>query len=83
MKLAPLIGIEVVAFLLIVGETYVFFNVVVPLGPIPHSLLEYTGYGLLKLVLITGLVAIWFFVTLELTRIYTRSKLRPSPRPSS
>ncbi len=83
MRLAPLIAIEVVAFLLIIAETYLFFNVVVPLGPIPHSILEYTGYGLLKLTLIAGLGAVWFLVMLELTRLYTRSKLSPSPRPSS
>ena len=83
MKLAPLIAIEIVAFLLIIAETYIFFNVVVPLGPIPHNLLEYTGYALLKVVLIAGLGAIWFLVMLEMTRLYTRSKLSPSPRPSS
>ncbi len=83
MRLAPLIAIEVVAFLLIIAETYLFFNVVVPLGPIPHSILEYTGYGLLKLILIAGLGAVWFLVMLEMTRLYTRSKLSPSPRPSS
>ncbi len=83
MRLAPLIVIEVVAFLLIIAETYLFFNVVVPLGPIPHNILEYTGYGLLKLILIAGLGAVWFLVMLELTRLYTRSKLSPSPRPSS
>ncbi len=83
MKLAPLIAIEVVAFLLILAETYLFFAVVVPLGPIPHNLLEYTGYGLLKVILIVGLVAVWFLVMLEMTRLYTRSKLSPSPRPSS
>ncbi len=83
MRLAPLIAIEVVAFLLILAETYLFFAVVVPLGPIPHNLLEYTGYGLLKVILIVGLVAVWFLVMLEMTRLYTRSKLSPSPRPSS
>ena len=83
MRLAPLIGIEAVAFLLIIAETYVFFNVVVPLGPIPHNLLEYTGYGLIKLLLIGGLVAVWFLEMLELTRLYTRSKLSPSPMHSS
>ena len=83
MRLAYLIGIEVVAFLLIIAETYVFFNVVVPLGPIPHNLLEYTGVGLLKLLFTAALVAVWFLVTLGLTRLYTKSRLSPSPKPSS
>jgi F0F1-type ATP synthase membrane subunit c/vacuolar-type H+-ATPase subunit K len=84
LKLAPLIAIEVAAFLLIIGETYFFFTFVVPLGPIPHSLGEYTGYALLKVVLTVGLGALWFLVMIGMTRAYVRSKLRnPTPTPSS
>jgi hypothetical protein len=84
MKLTPLILIEVVAFLLIIGETYLFFEVVVPLGPLPHNLFEFTVFGLAKLVLIAGLGALWFLVMLGLTRLYVRSKVEsPTPRPSS
>ena len=83
MKLAPLFGIEAVAFLLIVAETYLFFNFVVPLGPIPHSLAEYTGLALLKLILILALVAVWFVVMIGLTRIYVKARIRNAPRPSS
>jgi len=83
MKLAPLYEIEAVAFLLIIAETYLFFNFVVPLGPIPHSLTEYTGLALLKLILILALVAVWFVVMVGLTRIYVKSKVGSAPRPSS
>jgi hypothetical protein len=83
MKLAPLFEIEAVAFLLIIAETYLFFNFVVPLGPIPHSLTEYTGLALLKLILILALVAVWFVVMVGLTRVYVKSKVRSAPRPSS
>jgi hypothetical protein len=83
MKLAPLSGIEAVAFLLIIAETYLFFNFVVPLGSIPHSPIDYTGLALLKLVLILGLVAVWFVVMIGLTRVYVRAKVRNAPRPSS
>jgi len=83
MKLAPLFGIEAVAFLLIIAETYLFFNFVVPLGPIPHSLSEYTGLALLKLMLILALVAVWFVVMIGLTRFYVKAKVRNAPRPSS
>jgi len=83
MKLAPLFEIEAVAFLLIIAETYLFFNFVVPLGPIPHSLTEYTGLALLKLILILALVAVWFVVMVGLTRIYVKSKVGSAPRPSS
>lgn len=82
MKLAPLIGIELVAFLLILGETYLFFNVIVPLGPIPHSFRDYTVLGLLKTVLTFGLGALWLVVMIGLTNVYVRSKVG-HPTPSS
>jgi len=83
MKLAPLFEIEAVAFLLIIAETYLFFNFVVPLGPIPHSLAAYTGLALLKLALILSLVAVWFFVMIGLTRTYVKAKIRNAPKTSS
>jgi hypothetical protein len=82
-KLLPLFLIELVAFLLIIAETYVFFIFVVPLGPIPHTLTEYTSLALLKVFLILLLGGVWFFVLDELTNLYVRSKVRSSPRPSS
>jgi hypothetical protein len=84
MKLAPLIGIEVAAFLLIIGETYLFFEEVVPLGPVPHGVTEYTAVALLKLGLTFGLGVLWLVVMVSLTRLYVRSKLRARPpTPSS
>lgn len=84
MKLAPLILIEVAAFLLIIGETYVFFFFVVPIGQFPHNLGEYTGYALLKVVLTVGLGLLWFLVMLGMTRIYVSSRLKTLlPKPSS
>ena len=84
MRLAPLIMIEVAAFLLIIGETYVFFELVVPLGQFPHNLGEYTGFALLKFVLTVGLGVLWFLVMLGMTRFYVRAKLRAlTPRPPS
>lgn len=83
MKLASLFEIEAVAFLLIIAETYLFFNFVVPLGPIPHSLAAYTGLALLKLALILALVAVWFVLMIGLTRTYVKAKIRNAPRTSS
>ncbi len=84
MKLAPLIGIEAVAFLLIIGETYLFFMTIVPLGPIPHNLTEYTASTLLKIGLTFGLGILWLAVMVSLTRFYVRSRLRTrTPTPSS
>lgn len=84
MRLAPLIGIEVVAFLLILGETYLFFMAIVPLGPVPHSLAVYTAIALLKVGLTFGLGVLWLAVMVSLTRFYVRSRLRTrTPTPSS
>jgi hypothetical protein len=83
-KLAPLIGIEVVAFLLTIGETYLFFMAVVPLGQVPHNLPEYTMITLLKVGLSFGLGILWLVVMASLTRFYVRSKLKArTPIPSS
>ena len=84
MRMAPLIGIEVAAFLLIIAEAYAFFMFVVPLGPLPHNLLAYTGYTLLKMVLTLGLGALWLVVMVFLTDVYVRSRSGgPTPTPSS
>ena len=84
MKIAPLIAIEVTAFLLIIVESYAFFEFVVIFGPIPHSLGDYTFDAVARILLTAGLVLLWFLVMLGLTRVYVRSKLRSlTPRPSS
>ena len=53
------------------------------MGPIPHTLTEYTGLALLKLALIVGLGVLWFVVMIGLTGLYVRSKTRSAPRPPS
>lgn len=83
MRLLPLFLIEAAAFLLIIGETFVFFSFIVPLGGLPHTLTEYTTLALLKLGLTAGLGVLWFGVVLGLTRLYVRSRVANLPRPSS
>ena len=84
MKGAALIGIEIAAFFLIIGETYLFFMAIVPLGPVPHNLVEYTGIAVLRIVLTFGLGVLWLVVILSLTRLYVRSRLKNlTPTPSS
>jgi uncharacterized membrane protein len=83
MKLVPLIGIEVAAFLLIIGETYLFFVAIVPLGPVPHSVAVYTAITLLKVGLTFGLGVLWLAVMVSLTRFYVRSRLRTRTPTSS
>ena len=83
MKLVPVFLIEAAAFLLIIAETYFFFDFVVPVGSIPRTLTGYTGLALLKLGLTFWLVVLWFVVVVGLTRLYVRSKTRSAPIPSS
>jgi hypothetical protein len=84
MRLTPLIGIELVAFFLIIGETYLFFMAIVPLGPVAHNLPAYTAITLLKVGLTFGLGVLWLAVMVLLTRLYVRSRLRTrTPIPSS
>ena len=83
MRLLPLFMIELVAFLLIILETYVFFTFVVPLGPIPHTLTDYTTLALLKMFFILVLGVLWFVVLDGLTKLYVRTRVRNAPRPSS
>ncbi len=84
MRLAPLVLIETVAFLLVIGETYLFFAVVVPLGAVPKNPLEYTGMAALKIGLTFGLGVLWFLVIAALTRAYVSSRIRRQiPTPST
>ena len=84
MRLAPLIGIQVAALLLIIAEAYAFFEWVVPIGALPHSLAEYTGLALLKIGLTFGLGVLWLAVVIGLTRLYVGSRLgRRTPTPPS
>jgi len=84
MRTAPLVGIEVAAFLLIILESYAFFTYIVPVGPLPHDPLRYTADAAVKVVLTFGLGLLWLVVILALTRFYVRSRLRaPTPTASS
>ncbi|HYB45167.1 MAG TPA: hypothetical protein VEC92_01470 [Nitrososphaerales archaeon] len=84
MRLPPLIGISVVAWLLVIVETYLFFDVIIPVGPALHSIGVFTAIALLKIGLTFGLGVLWFFVMVSLTEIYERSlERRLTPTPSS
>jgi hypothetical protein len=84
MRLLPLIGICVVAWLLVIIETYLFFDVIIPLGPPIHTIGVFTAIALLKLALTFGLGVLWFVVIVSLTELYGRSRAKsPSPTPSS
>ena len=82
MRILPLVGISVVAWFLVILETYLFFDVIIPLGPPIHSIGVFTAVALGKLLLTFGLGALWFFVIVSLTQLYARSG-RKSPPPTS
>lgn len=68
---------------MIIGETYLFFMTIVPLGPVPHNLTVYTAITLLKVGLTFGLGILWLVVMVSLTRLYVRSRLRTQTPTSS
>lgn len=79
-----LFGIVVVAWLLIVAESYLFFGVIIPLGPPIHSIGVFTMVAALKLGLTLGLGLLWFAAIASLTQLYARSMAkRLAPTPSS
>ena len=84
MRLLPIAGIIAVAWLLIIGEVYLFFNVILAFAPPIHEVGSLTLLALLKVASTLGLGALWFVVMSTLAELYTSSKLRSrSPRPSS
>lgn len=82
MRMTSLIGIVVAAWLLIIAESYVFFEFIIPL-PAIHSVGALTEQAILKVGLTLGLGVLWFVVILSLTRLYFRSMLSRPPTPSS
>ncbi len=79
MKMAALFGIVTVAWLLVLGDSYLFFGVIIPLGPAIHDVGSLTEYSLLKIGLTFALALLWFVVIISLTRLYVRARLAPQP----
>jgi len=78
-----LAGIAIVAWLLIVAESYLFFGVIIPLGPPIHSIGVFTALAILKLLLTLGLGIFWFVAIASLTELYARSMTKRLPPTSS
>lgn len=84
MRILPLVGISAVAWLLVILETYLFFEVIIPLGPPIHTIGVFTAVALLKLGLTFGLGVLWFVVIVSITELYARSRAKnPAPTSSS
>ncbi len=84
MRLAPILGLMAVAWLLIIAEVYVFFFVILQFAPPIHELGSLTLLGVAKVAATLGLGALWLVIMSYLARLYTESRLRHrTPTPSS
>lgn len=79
MRFLPLFAMVIVAWLLIIAEVYLFFDVIVAYEPPLHQVGSLTALGLLKVASTLGLGALWFVVMSALAQAYTASKVRPRP----
>ena len=80
MRLAPLMIMTTVAWLLILVESYIFFEFIVPFPQI-HEVGVLAQLALLKVGLTFGLGAAWFAIMFLLRYFYVRS--RGAARPPS
>ena len=84
MRILPLVGIVLIAWGLIMGEVFLFFEVIIEFAPPIHELGSLTGLAVLKVGATLGLGVLWFVVMSYLARLYTSSKLKGrTPTPSS
>ena len=83
MRILPIAGIVAVAWLLIIAEVYLFFNVILAFAPPIHELGSLTLLALLKVGATLGLGVLWFVVMSTLAELYTSSKLRSRTPTSS
>ena len=74
--LIAMMAVVTVAWLLILGATYVFFVIVRPLGPPLHE--ANLPSSVLKLTLTLGLGASWFVVMFVVDWLYLRSFRTPT-----
>ncbi len=74
--LVAMMGVVTVAWLLILGATYVFFVVVRPLGPQLHE--ASLPSSALKIILTLGLAASWFIVMFVMDWLYVRAFRSPN-----
>ena len=84
MRLAPVFGILTVSWLLMIGEAYVFFELILPYVPPIRVLGAFTALALLKIGMTLGLCVVWFIIMSAVTSYYASSKVRrQTPNPSS
>jgi uncharacterized membrane protein len=71
-----LYAIIVVAWLLILSESFVLFAIIIPATPRIHSVGAFTLLGITKVMLTFLLGIIWFVVIGWLTQSYVNAKIR-------
>jgi hypothetical protein len=75
-SLLSMILVITASWLLILGETYVFFVIIRPLGPSLHE--GSLPSSILKIVLTAGLGFLWVAVMFGIWRIYLRAHRPPT-----
>jgi hypothetical protein len=71
-----MMAVVAISWLLILGETYVFFAVVRPLGPPLHS--GGVPSSVVKIAITAGLAALWVAAMFALESFYFRPKKSPT-----
>ncbi len=84
MRLLPIVGILLVAWLLMIAEVYAFFNVILASEPPVSELGRLSALALLKVGSTVGLGVLWFVVMQGLAELYTAERIKTkTPTPSS
>jgi hypothetical protein len=73
-RLLPLLGIVAASWILILGLSFLLFEVILPFSIPIHRVGTFAIESILKLVFVFALVVVWFGVAIFLWNLYSRSK---------
>lgn len=73
-RLLPLLGIVAASWILILGLSFLLFDVVLPFSIPIHRVGIFALESIIKLVFVFALVVVWFGVVISLWYLYSRSK---------
>jgi hypothetical protein len=76
MRLAPLMGLMTISWIVILVETYLLFRVIIPYGRPIHELGAFALQSLGKVALVAVLGIGWFAVMFFWDYLYSRTKQR-------
>lgn len=66
--------IVLVAWFLVLGESFVLFEIIIPASPRIHSVGALTLFGLAKVLMTLALGILWFVVIGWMRNVYVRSR---------